>query len=361
MRFRLDLDFAPDRCEYLTGEGVIAELGPKTARLVASASCALVTDVHVAATPLLAAAEQSLRRAGLATSTVVLQPGESMKSVDGAETLWTAFAQAHLEPDGVVVALGGGVVGDLAGFCAATWMRGVTFVQAPTTLLSMCDSAIGGKTGIDLPAGKNLVGAFHQPVLVVADLAALATLPARDRLSGFGEVVKCALLRDRGSLTRLAVSAPRLLEGAAAETVEAIRLAVETKADHVRSDVRDRSGRRALLNLGHTVGHAIEAEAGYGKVMHGEAVAAGLVVAATLAEQRELCGADLAGELRALLTALHLPASPPADLDPARLVARTRHDKKRRGAVRRMVLPHARGGAGLYEVDDAELLAVLGG
>ncbi len=359
MRFRLDLDFPPDHYEYVIGEAVLAELGPKTARLVVSPSCALVTDTNVAATPHLAVAEQSLRRAGLAPATVVVPAGEGSKSGQSAEVLWEAFADSGLDSEGVVVALGGGVVGDLAGFCAATWMRGVAFVQAPTTVLAMCDGAVGGKTALNLSAGKNLVGAFHQPRLVLADLVTLDTLPDHELRSGFAEVVKCALLKDRGSLTRIEHTAPKLLARSRAETADAVRLAVETKADLVRDDVRDRAGKRALLNLGHTTGHAIETEAGYGAVLHGDAVAAGLVVAARIAAARGLCGPDLVTDVLKTLRSLGLPTSPPADISPERIVARTRHDKKRRGTRRRMVLPHARGGAGLYDVDDADLLAAL--
>lgn len=358
-RFRLDLEFARPHHEYVLGEGLLAELGPRTARFVTSPQCVLVTDANVAATAHAAAAEASMRKAGLVPHRTVVAAGESSKSVETAAALWSAFAEAGLAADGAVVALGGGVVGDLAGFCAATWMRGVALVHAPTTVVAMADSAVGGKTAIDLPAGKNLVGAFHQPRLVLCDLATLATLPDRELRAGLGEVVKCALLRDRVVLTRLAESAPRLIARDADALTAALRLAVEVKTDHVKGDVDDRAGRRALLNLGHTAGHAIEAESGYTGLLHGEAVAVGLVVAARVAASRKLCGEDLVADLRATLAALGLPAEVPAALDRERLVARTLHDKKRRGSRRRMVLPHARGGAGLYEVDDAELLAAL--
>jgi 3-dehydroquinate synthase len=358
-RVRLDLDFPPDRYECVIGEGILAEIGPKTARLVTSPSCVIVTDTHVADTPHVAAVEASLRRAGFAPKTLVVPAGEGSKSAQDAAVLWESFAEAGLEAEGVVVAVGGGVVGDLAGFCAATWMRGVALVHVPTTLLAMCDSAVGGKTALNLSAGKNLVGAFHQPRLVLADVATLDTLPDRELRSGLGEIVKSSMLRTRDALRRLAEAAPRLIARDRAETIDAVRLSVETKADHVKGDVQDRAGRRMLLNLGHTTGHAIEAETGYGRVTHGEAVAAGLVVASRIASTRGLCGDDLVDEIKKTLAALGLPKSPPAGVDPAALVARTRHDKKRRGGRRRMVLPHARGGAGLYDVDDAELLAAL--
>jgi 3-dehydroquinate synthase len=361
VRFRLDLDFPPDRYEFTIGDGLLAEVGPRVARLAQSRSCAIVTDAHLAATPHVAAAEQSLRRAGLAPTTVVVPAGETSKTVAEAERLWTKFAEIGLDADGVVIALGGGVVGDLAGFCAATWMRGIALIHVPTTLLAMCDSAVGGKTAVNLAAGKNLVGSFHQPRLVLADLATLDTLPVRELKSGLAEIVKCGQLRDRGSLLRLRHAAPQLLARDRLEIADAVRLAVEVKAEHVKDDVRDRDGRRMLLNLGHTTAHAIEAESGYGAVLHGEAVAPGLVVATRIAESRSLCGRDLVEETEATLVSMGLPTAIPPGLDPSRLVERTRLDKKRRGTRRRMVLPHARGGAGVYDVDDAELLAALTG
>ena len=361
VRFRLDLDVPPDRCEYVMGAGLVAELGPRVARFVASPTCIVVTDTNVAVTPHVPAAEASLRRAGLAPRRIVVKAGETSKSVECAAALWTSFAEAGLARDGAVVGIGGGVVGDLAGFCAATWMRGVALVQVPTTVLAMCDSAVGGKCAVDLPAGKNLVGAFHQPRLIAADSETLATLPDRELRAGLAEVVKCALLRDRESLLRLRDAAGALVARDGEAVAQALQLAVGVKAELVRGDVRDTSGRRALLNLGHTTGHAIEAECGYGTVTHGEAVAIGLVVAARIARTRGLCDDVLVAAVRDVLAALGLPTSPPPGLDLGRVVVRTLLDKKREASRRRMVLPLARGGAALHDVDDAELLAALAG
>jgi 3-dehydroquinate synthase len=359
VRFRLELDVPPDRCEYLMGDGLVAEIGPRVARFVSSPTCVVVTDTNVAATPYVESAEASLRRAGLAPRRIVVRAGEKSKSVEAAAALWTSFAEAGLARDGAVIGIGGGVVGDLAGFCAATWMRGVALVHVPTTVLAMCDSAVGGKCAVDLPAAKNLVGAFHQPRLVAADSETLASLPDRELRSGLAEVVKCALLRDRESLLRLRDSAAQIMGRDAAAAAHAVQLAVEVKADLVRGDVRDVTGRRALLNLGHTTGHAIEAEAGYGVVTHGEAVAIGLVVAARVACSRELCDDGLVETVRQTLAAFGLPTAPPPGLDLERVVGRTLLDKKREASRRRMVLPLARGGAALHDVDDAELRAAL--
>jgi 3-dehydroquinate synthase len=359
VRFRLELDVAPDRCEYLMGDGLAAEIGPRVARFVSSPTCVVVTDTNVAVTPQVETAEASLRRAGLAPRRVVVRAGEKSKSVESAAALWTSFAEAGLARDGAVIAIGGGVVGDLAGFCAATWMRGVVLVHVPTSLLAMCDSSVGGKCAVDLSAAKNLVGAFHQPRLIAADSGALATLPDRELRSGVAEAVKCAMLRDRESLLRLRDAAERIAKRDADAVAQTVQLAVEVKADLIRGDVHDTEGRRALLNLGHTTGHAIEAESGYGTVTHGEAVAIGLVTAARVALVRELCDEKLVASLLETLAAFELPVALPPGLDVERIVARTLLDKKRAAARRRMVLPLARGGAELHDVDDAELRAAL--
>ena len=359
VRFRLELDVPPDRCEYVMGDGLVGEIGPRVARFVSSPTCVVVTDTNVAATPHVEAAEASLRRAGLAPRRVVVRAGEASKSVESAAALWTSFAGSRLARDGAVVSIGGAVVGALAGFCAGTWMRGVALVHVPTTVLAMCDSSVGGKCAVDLPAAKNLIGVFHQPRLVAADSETLASLPDRELRSGLAEVVKCALLRDRDWLLRLRDGAAQLVARDTDAVAQAVQLAVEVKADLVRGDVRDSSGRRALLNLGHTTGHAIEAEAGYGVVTHGEAVAIGLVVAARVASDRDLCDDGLLEAVMDTLTAFGLPTSPPPGLDLDRIVSRTLLDKKREAARRKMVLPLARGGAALHDVDDAELRAAL--
>lgn len=346
--------------EAVLGAGLLARLGTLAAGRLRAGPCALVTDAAVARTPHASAADASLRAAGFRPFAVELSEGEAGKSLAQAERVWAAFAENGLDRGGVVFALGGGAVGDAAGFCAALWMRGTPVVQVPTTLLAMADSAIGGKTAVNLPGGKNLVGVVHQPALVVADMDTLATLPDREFLSGFAEIVKCAVLADRARLASLRQDAPRLAARETAPLVDAVAFAVATKMDHVRGDPHDTVGLRALLNLGHTTAHAIEAESGYGATLHGEAVAAGLVVAARLAARRGVCDEGLAGEIAATLAAFGLPTSVAPELDRAALVARTRLDKKRDAGRRRMVLPLGDRGAALAEVSDAELRAALG-
>lgn len=357
---RIALEFPPRPHEAVLGEGLLARLGAFVADTVAPGACALVTDAGVAATPHAAAAEASLRAAGFVPTVVVLPQGEAAKSLAEAADLWSAFAAAGIDRKRVVVAVGGGAVGDVAGFAAATWMRGVPIVQVPTTVLAMADAAIGGKTAVNLAEGKNLVGVVHQPELVVADVATLATLPARELRSGFAEIVKCAVLADRAALARLRDDAPRCIAGDAAALADWIAFAIAVKAEHVRGDPLDVAGVRALLNLGHTTAHALEAASGYGTMLHGEAVAVGLVVAARIAAARGLCDASLIDDVSSTLAAFELPTVVPPQFSPAALVAHARVDKKRAAGRARMILPRATTGASVVEVDDAEFAAALG-
>jgi shikimate kinase/3-dehydroquinate synthase len=219
----------------------------------------------------------ALRPLELPSTRVTLPPGEQHKTLTSVGAIWDAALGAGVDRDAVVVAVGGGVVGDLAGFAAACLLRGVRFVQVPTTLLAMVDASVGGKTGFDHPVGKNLVGAFHQPSAVVVDLAHLETLPGREYRAGLAEAVKVALVLDGQLLDRLERDATRLAGGDRAALIPVIRSAIQAKIGVVRRDERE-SGARALLNLGHTIGHALEAHGGYSRWLHGEAVALGMVV-----------------------------------------------------------------------------------
>jgi shikimate kinase / 3-dehydroquinate synthase len=248
---------------------------------------------------------------------VAIMPGEQSKTVAHAEIVWTELARAGMTRTDVVVALGGGVVGDLAGFCAATYQRGVRYVQVPTTLLAQIDSAYGGKTGVDLAEAKNYVGAYHQPSAVIADTETLATLPPEEVSAGYGEVVKTALIAG-GELWQ------RIRAGAAPQDPEVIAACVRTKLRIVAEDYRD-AGVRQVLNLGHTVGHAIETVTGYARYRHGEAVALGLLAALRLSEQPEL-----RREVAELLRARGLPTRL-EDADPDAVVMATARDKKRVG------------------------------
>ncbi len=315
----------------------------------------VVTDAHVAPLYL------DRVRAGLASHThdaLVLPAGESSKTLANAERIFDALAALGANRDGTIVALGGGVIGDLAGFAAACWMRGIDFVQMPTTLLAMVDSSVGGKTGVNVDAGKNLVGAFHQPRVVVADTATLATLPPREYAAGLAEVVKYGAIGDESFFAWLQFNAEALLAHDADVLAEAIAFSCAYKAGVVARDERE-TGERALLNFGHTFGHALEAERGYGELLHGEAVAIGMVVAATLSARLGRAPAEDSDRLARLLSRLGLPTTlPPASA--GALLARMRLDKKNLGGRIRLILWRGIGKAEIVpDVDEAAIRDVL--
>ncbi|MGH8243498.1 MAG: 3-dehydroquinate synthase [Steroidobacteraceae bacterium] len=268
--------------------------------------------------------------------TCVLPGGEEQKTLGNVAVIIDALVKARLNRDGMVLALGGGVIGDVAGFAAASYQRGIAIVQLPTTLLAMVDSSVGGKTGVNHPGGKNLIGAFHQPAAVLADTDALATLPDRQLRAGFAEIVKAALVADAAFFDWLESNTARVLAREPAALEEAIRRACAIKATIVAEDEREQD-RRALLNLGHSFGHAIETGAGFGQVLHGEAVAAGLVLAAELsARTGRLPGAE-ARRVRELIACAGLPVDPPR-LGRARMLELMAMDKKVKGGKIRLVL-----------------------
>jgi 3-dehydroquinate synthase len=296
----------------------------------------------------------------LHVNTLVLPAGEAHKNLDAAARIFDALAQLGATRDACVLALGGGVVGDTAGFAAACWMRGIDFVQFPTTLLAMVDSSVGGKTGVDHAAGKNLIGAFHQPRAVIADLDTLATLPDRELRAGLAEVVKTACIGDADFFGWLEVHADALLARNADALTHAIARCCRFKAGVVERDERE-TGERALLNFGHTFGHALETEAGYGALLHGEAVAIGMVLAARLSAQLGMADAADTERLHALLQRIGLPISTPAGPSAGSLLERMRLDKKNRAGALRLVLWRGIGRAEVAEgVRDDEVLAVLG-
>lgn len=294
---------------------------------------ALVTERNVRAR-LGARARLSLTRSGFDVRVLSVPSGEQAKSLRTVATLWSALARAGIGRDGGVVALGGGALGDAAGFAAATYLRGVRVAQAPTTLLAMVDASIGGKTAIDIAAGKNLVGAFHQPDAVLVDVDALATLPLAERSSGLAEIVKTAFLIDRESVAHVERAIPRILAGDAGASLTAIALAAEVKASVVAADPTEQ-GLRALLNFGHTMGHAYETATGY-RVRHGEAVALGMVYACALAEVLGLAPASLRTGLERSLAKAALPVRARI---PAAAWPLLRRDKKVRAGQVRWILP----------------------
>jgi 3-dehydroquinate synthase len=262
------------------GPGLIHKLGTECARLKLGKRCAIITDTNVGrqyAKP----AYNALVQAGFEPSLVIVPAGETAKSLKSVHSCYDRLASHRLERKSFIVALGGGVVGDLAGFVAATYLRGIPFVQVPTTLLAHVDSSVGGKTGVNLKAGKNLVGAFHQPRLVLCDLEALATLPAREFRAGLAEIIKYGIIYDAALFTRLERDLPKLLRRESKTLGEVIARCCEIKADVVGQDETE-SGLRAILNFGHTIGHGLEAISSYGKYLHGEAISIGQVAAAKL-------------------------------------------------------------------------------
>ena len=291
--------------DIVIGRGVLASLGKRIKALRPGARCAIVTDATVAKHHL-GACEAALKSAGIDSASIVVPPGESSKSYATFETVCEAIIAARIERGDLVVALGGGVIGDLAGYAAASVRRGIDYVQVPTTLLAQVDSSVGGKTGINSPQGKNLIGAFHQPILVVADTALLDTLPVREFRAGYAEVAKYGLLGDAAFLSWLEANWRDIFSGAAARE-HAIAVCCRAKAGIVARDERE-TGERALLNLGHTFGHALEAGCGFsGRLLHGEAVALGMALAFDFSARRGLIGAADAERARAHLAAAGLP------------------------------------------------------
>ena len=291
--------------DIVIGRDVLPSLGTRIAALRPGARTAIVTDRAVAA-HWLAKVEAALAEAGIASSRIVVGEGEASKSYAVLQEVCEALIAAKIERNDLVIALGGGVVGDLAGFAASIVRRGVDFVQVPTSLLAQVDSSVGGKTGINSPQGKNLVGAFHQPVLVVADTAVLDTLPQRQFRAGYAEVAKYGVLGDAGFFAWLEANYAEIFSGGAARE-HAIATSCRAKAAIVARDERE-TGDRALLNLGHTFGHALEAATGFSdRLFHGEAVAIGMALAADFSAQLGMIAVSDADRVRRHLASVGLP------------------------------------------------------
>jgi 3-dehydroquinate synthase len=341
---RIAVPLGERRYEVLVGPGLLAAAGEEIAARLGRRRAIVVTDGLVADLHL-PALRDALADAGIRAACHVVPPGEESKSVGELHRTVDAILDAELERGDLVIALGGGVVGDLAGFAAAIARRGMPFVQVPTTLLAQVDSAVGGKTGINTRHGKNLVGAFHQPSLVLADTDVLETLPERHRRAGYAEIVKIGLLGDAAFFDRLEAQGPAAMRGG---LVDAIATAVAAKAAIVTEDERE-AGRRALLNLGHTFAHAVERSAGYdGRIVHGEAVGLGLALAFRFSVALGLCAEADAARVEAHLSAVGLPTRfrdlpvVPAAED---LVAAMQQDKKVKDGIVRFILVNRIGDA----------------
>ena len=330
--------------------GGLEQIGEMLAQRRLKAPVALVADEHVA--PLYGEKVlRSLQAAGLESRLALIPAGEQHKSLQTVDALWEAFLDGGLERGSTVLALGGGVTGDLAGFAAATYLRGVAWVAAPTSLLAMVDASLGGKTGADLPRGKNLVGAFHPPRLVLADPSALASLPEAELRSGLAEVVKAGVIGDE-ALFRLCASGWQAVMGALDRVVQR---SMAVKVRLIQEDPYEK-GQRAALNLGHTIGHALEAGSGY-KLRHGEAVSIGMVAAARMSERLGIAQPGLAEEIAAALQGLGLPVAAPPAMDWETILQGMRVDKKRSGGALRFALPVHIGKVQVgIEVPDVDLI-----
>ena len=304
---------------------------------VAGRKVALVTSTVIA--PIYSArVTKALRSAGADTMEVILPDGEAHKTWQTLNLVFDALLGAHCDRQTAVVALGGGVVGDLAGFAAAIYQRGIPFIQVPTTLLAQVDSSVGGKTAINHPLGKNMVGAFHQPQAVIADVSTLTTLPMRELRAGLAEVIKHGIIRDPAFFAWIEANIDKLLARDPAALTHAVVRSCQIKADVVGADERE-SGVRAILNFGHTFGHAIESGMGYGQWVHGEAVAAGMVMAADLSARAGMLSGAESGRIRNLIARAGLPVAGPASLPPDRYLELMAVDKKAsRGNIRFIVL-----------------------
>jgi 3-dehydroquinate synthase len=352
MSERITVGLGDRSYDILVAPGVLSQTGALLGPL-ARGPVPVVTDETVAKLhlDLLLA---SLRAAKIDAKPIVLPSGEGTKNFAGLERLTSELLGSGVDRGGIIVAFGGGVVGDITGFAAGVLKRGVDFVQIPTTLLAQVDSSVGGKTAINTQEGKNLIGLFHQPKLVLADTALLATLPRRELLSGYAEVAKYGALGDADFFAWLEKNAKTALAGDAASTAHAVAHSCRMKADIVGKDERE-TGERALLNLGHTFGHALEAATGYSdRLLHGEGIAIGMVLAFELSARLGLCSEGDVARLRAHLKSVGLPVSisdiPGTRPDPDSLLAYMAHDKKARDGKLTFVL--ARGLGKAFQTQD---------
>ncbi|MFV0476750.1 MAG: 3-dehydroquinate synthase [Parahaliea sp.] len=327
-------------------------------RHIAGRQVLLISNETVA--PLYAQKLKAALGSGYRLSEVILPDGEQYKTITTVEMIFDKALQDNHSRKTTVIALGGGVVGDMAGFAAACYQRGVDFIQVPTTLLSQVDSSVGGKTGVNHPLGKNMIGAFYQPKAVVIDTDTLDTLPPREFSAGLAEIIKYGLICDAAFYDWLLINTPRLLERDKAAIAEAVERSCRSKAAVVAEDERE-GGVRAILNLGHTFGHAIETHQGYGNWLHGEAVAAGMVMAACLSARRGWISEPAVKQLIELLQKAELPVAPPAEMTLADFKALMARDKKVIDGRLRLVLLKKIGSAAVVDnATESELERLVG-
>lgn len=343
----------------LIGANLLHQLGSHLKPLLPGKQVAIISNQTVA--PLyLSTVKNSLQQHGFQTLEIILPDGESFKDWVHLQKIFDGLLEQCFERSATLLALGGGVVGDMTGFAAATFLRGVPFVQIPTTLLSQVDASVGGKTGINHPLGKNLIGAFHQPQLVMIDVETLKTLPIKERVAGLAEVLKYGIIWDKEFFQTLEQNIENLLNLDQAFLTQVITTCCAIKADIVSKDERE-AGTRALLNLGHTFGHAIESLAGYGTILHGEGVAIGTVMAADLSHMLGLCSFEDSERIRHLIEAYGLPTTAPHFPVEQYLTAMTRDKKVEHGELR-LVLVDKIGQASIHKGVPIEFIrkAIIG-
>ena len=352
------VDLGPRSYDIAIGTGALAGVGSFVAQRGDIAHAIVITDENVEKPHGVSVAE-SVATTSTAVDLVVVEPGEPSKAIATAVELWETLLSLKADRQTAVLAVGGGVIGDLAGFIAATYARGIPFFQIPTTLLAQVDSSVGGKVGINLPDAKNMVGAFLQPRGVLIDTATLQTLPNREYRAGLAEVVKYGVILDAEFFAFLEANLGPILERDAAVLRHVIARCCRLKADIVQQDERELTGLRAMLNYGHTIGHALETLSGYGHLLHGEAVAIGMVCASRLAERLSRIDGQVTARQEKLLAAWGLPvAVPPLDVE--EILVTMMHDKKARGGQVRFVLPSELGRVELVDgVSHDDVRAVL--
>jgi 3-dehydroquinate synthase len=330
----------------LVGAGSIEKLGKFVSRYVRGESCAIISDANVA--PLFSdRVKKSLVSSGFRPIPITIAAGEKSKTLKQASAICDRMIAAGLDRQSFVVGLGGGMIGDISGFVAAIYHRGIPHIQIPTTLLAMVDSSIGGKTGVDTRAGKNLIGVFHQPSLVIDDLDVLKTLPRREFTQGFAEIIKHAIIADRKMFAQLKVARASDLRraGDAPALQRLIKRNIEIKSRIVAKDERDRTGQRALLNFGHTVGHAIERAGNYRKFLHGEAVSLGIVAGSAISVKRAGLRPDQRTAIVDLLDRFGLPTRLPPKFPRKKILDAVKFDKKFEGGKVRFVVTPCIGAA----------------
>jgi 3-dehydroquinate synthase len=353
----LTVNFGERSYPIYVGEDLLSQTGEILRRAGLGKKVGIVTDAKVGEL-YLKPVEESLRRAGFSVTVVSLPEGEEHKNLEAVSAIYDRLIRERFERGSFLLALGGGVVGDITGFAAATFLRGISYVQVPTTLLAQVDSSVGGKTGVNHKEGKNLIGAFHQPRLVLIDVAALGSLPRRELAAGLAEVIKYGIIADPRLFSFLEAEMENLLALQTAALTEVIAASCAIKAKIVEKDERE-SEYRAVLNFGHTVGHALESATGYERYLHGEAVAIGMIQAAAISVRRGLCDQDSFERIRRLIAKAGLPTEIAPRVEPEELIQCMEVDKKSEGGKIKFVLCEGIGKTRFYSLAPAEIAAGL--